>query len=77
MGESIIIAYLCDGMQSCSEKAGCFRNGEPLGVCRYPFDPDRAVNGAEEHPEAHPERFRFVKTPGDIPMFWEGGIDIP
>jgi len=74
---NIKVAYLCDGLQSCSDKVGCYRNGTPLSECFHCFDPEHAINGPCEHPEAHPDRFRLLDIPGDELWFWEGEIILP
>ena len=55
------VAYICDGLASCSLQPGCFLREDPVSwsddVCHHTTDPEYAVYGACPHPEKHPERF--------------------
>lgn len=79
MGTEVKIAYLCDGMASCSEKIGCYRCMKPgIDYCSHTFDPRHARNGAVRKPENYPDRFTKLDIPGDDRVtYWEGEIDIP
>ena len=75
MGEEVKIAYLCDGLDKCSEKPGCFRcKTEGFQLCRHTLNAEHALNGLEEHPEDHPERFLHLDTSTNVNMpdsWWE------
>lgn len=79
MGSEVKIAYLCDGMASCSEKVGCFRCMRPgIDYCTHTFDKRHAKNGAVKKPENYPDRFTKLDIPNtDEIAYWEGEIDIP
>lgn len=78
MGESVKIAYLCDGLDKCSDGVMCYRLGKPGCDCRNTFNPEHAAYGKCEDPENHPERFHKLDAPGeDGDVYWEGEIYIP
>ena len=71
------IAYICDGLDHCSDKIGCYRCGKPgMDTCRHTFNPAHAKNGAVENPEDYPERFHILR-PNDELCYWEGDVFIP
>lgn len=77
MGEEVKIAYLCDGLDKCSDSVMCFRRLVPGSDCKHTFKQEHAANGAVEHPEDHPDRFHLLDTPYDEICWWEGEVDIP
>ncbi len=79
VGESIKIAYLCDGLDKCSDGVMCFRRRVPGADCKHTFNPKHAANGIIGHPENYPDRFHLIDPKfnnGEI-CYWEGEIDIP
>lgn len=77
MGEEIKVAYLCDGLCSCTDSVMCFRRGVPGADCKHTFDPDHAANKRVGHPENYPDRFHLIQNGIEEPCWWEGDIDIP
>ena len=79
MGTEVKVAYLCDGMASCSEKVGCYRCMKPgIDFCSHTFDSRHARNGAVRKPENYPDRFTKLVIPGDDRItYWEGEFEIP
>lgn len=73
------IAYICDGLDKCSDKIGCFRCGKPgMSDCHHTFDPKHAKFGACEDPKACPERFHKIDgTIDDCEVYWEGEFNFP
>ena len=67
------IAYICDGLASCSDKVGCYRLAKPgMDFCNHTFDPKHAKYGVCEHPEDYPERFHEVFGDEENIKYWEG-----
>lgn len=77
MGEEIKIAYLCDGLDHCSDSVMCFRRMVPGADCSHTFDYKHAANGICGHPENYPDRFTLIDIPGHEKCYWEGDIKIP
>ena len=77
MGEKLKVAYLCDGLDKCSDCVMCYRRRVPGAVCKNTFNPEHAIKGAVEHPENYPERFHLLDVPEEELCWWEGEIDIP
>lgn len=79
MGKNIRIAYICDGLDKCSGKVGCYRHAKTLlDICTHTSDPRHAANGAVNDPSLYPERFHKLDIPNDTSInYWEGDIDIP
>lgn len=73
------IAYLCDGMDVCNNKVGCFRMMNPgISNCHHTLNPEHAANGPCEDPENHPERFNKLDIWDESEIaYWEGAIDLP
>ena len=77
MGKKLKIAYLCDGLDACSDMSGCFRCMKPSSNCCHTFNSRHAVNGKCDYPEREPER--FTKLDGsDLSGidFWEGAAPV-
>lgn len=84
MGEEAVIeiAYLCDGLDICSDKVGCYRCLKPgISYCHHTFNQEHAINGTVDDPEKYPERFNRFEFYADNKMmaiqYWEGPVDIP
>lgn len=79
MGEGIKIAYICDGLDKCSDKVGCYRHAKTLlDICTHTLDPKHAANGAVDDPALYPERFcKLTSVDGSDIRYWEGDIEIP
>ena len=72
------IAYICDGLDHCSDKVGCYRHGSSsLNNCCHTFNPMHAKNGVAENPEEQPERFSPFDISDKETVWWEGGINFP
>lgn len=78
MEAEVNVAYICDGLDKCSGKIGCFRCGlEGFQNCTHTLDPKHAANGPCEDPWNHPERFNLLTTDADIfTRYWEGDVEI-
>lgn len=82
MGErKVKIAYICDGLDRCSDKIGCFRHATPgMDACKHTWNPRHALNGKIKKPEKYPDRFHALDIPEEDPetiVYWEGDIDLP
>lgn len=72
------VSYLCDGLDKCSDKVGCFRVAKPgMDYCYHTFCAAHAVNGPCNDPENHPERFHRIDISDKETCWWEGEVFQP
>ena len=78
MGKGLRIVYICNGLDKCSERPGCFRCATPgFRYCRHTFNARCALNGKVRIPEKYPERFHVIELSDSEKVYWEGDVDIP
>lgn len=71
------IAYICDGLDKCSDKVGCYRVAKPgMDYCTHTCNPEHAKNGAVDDPRKYPERFYELDVDNEEIHFWEGEFNI-
>ena len=74
--DDILTAYICDGLDECSDKLGCFRCGKPgFDYCHHTTNPKHALNGPCDDPRTDPERFHKLNGSADgKDLYWEGEV---